>query len=55
MHWHDRDGRLFLFRCGLRQLLRNQQFRDFESFVAALGLSKRGEISREHELAAASR
>jgi hypothetical protein len=36
--------------AGSRQLLRNQQFRDFELFVDALGLSKRGEISREHEL-----
>jgi hypothetical protein len=53
---YDRNGRLVLFRRGIRQLLRNQQFRDFESFVEALGTtSVTAEIAREHEPAAAPR
>jgi hypothetical protein len=51
---YDRNGRLVLFRRGIRQLLRSQQFRDFESFVDALGTtSVSAEIAREHEPAAA--
>jgi hypothetical protein len=38
---YDAQGQLELFRRGIRQVLRYQQFRDFESFVDNLGTSRR--------------
>jgi hypothetical protein len=50
---YDRAGQLQLFRRGIRQLLRNQQFRDFESFVDTLGAtSQPRQPTREQEPAA---
>ena len=48
---HDEQGQLVLFRRAIRQVLRYQQFRDFERFVDSLGGREK---SRANDLASTS-
>lgn len=47
---YDKAGQIHLFRREIRQLLRYQQFRNFESFVDALGApSEPRQVATDHE------